>query len=169
MEKAYVLNKNTSFGSIILLVFVIALTGVMYLYNNMLSKDITDLQASISSMEWQIMEIEKNKNIQIYTLLKANQETINNLISKSKVTSFIKHLDETSKLYNLQFEWFNLLSGQIRTKWISITNGRWLSYQKISDFIKNYRWDSKNLFELWFVDWLSWVEDIKFNLKFKVK
>lgn len=172
MEKTDILSKNTKVTyvtSIIFFIFVIVITFTLYMYNNLLTREIVGLQTKISLREWEIKEVEKDKNVQIYALLKANEKAINNLISRTRVTKFIKHLDETALMYNLEFKWFNLSNGQVKTEWISVNDDNWLAYQKISYIIKQYREDDSNLFKLWFVNWLNWVDSIKFNLNFNVK
>ena len=172
MEKANVLGKKsggTYLTSIIFLIFVIVLTGILYLFNGSLTRDIKDIKTDVITIEWKITEVQKDKKIQVYTLLKANKKIIDSLIARNNVTKFIGHIDEISDVYDLKLLWFFMVNNQIKTKWTSLNNENWIAYQKISHFIKTYRKDKNNLFDLGFVDWIKGIDNLKFSLNFQIK
>lgn len=172
MDKTNILkkdNKWTYFSSIVFLICIVVFTFLLYFYNNILDREINDIKTKISLREQEINDLEKDKEIQIYALLDKNQEIVKKLSKISQVTKFINHLDETSEVYNLTFKWFNLSNWKLKTIWLWENDDNWIAYKKISSFIKRYRNDNNTLFNLWFINWIKWIDSIKFNLDFDIK
>lgn len=172
MEDIKVLNeksRGTYFSSILFLLVVVIATTVLYLYNNHLKSNIEEIQASITTIESNINEVENDKNIQIYRLIQLNKTVISSYESMNDVIKYINHINVIKGKYGLMFMGFDLSKWEIVTNIKTSSDGEWLAYQKTRDFINKYRQDSKALFNLGFISSVEWMDEIKFKVNFKIK
>jgi hypothetical protein len=96
MGEVNLIAKKTgsiNMSSIIFLVVVVISTISLYLYNNFLIKEIEKTKMSISSIESNISDVEKDENLQVYSLLELNKEVINSYDLMNKVTNYINHMN----------------------------------------------------------------------------
>ncbi len=172
MEDIKVLNEKSRsnyFSSIVFFLVVIISTIIFYFYNNHLKNNIKTIQEDIVKIEKNIKEVESDKSVQIYSLIELNKKVINSYEAMNNVTKFINHMNVIKWKYKLEFYWFDLFKWEINTNIKIISNLDWLWYQKTRDFIREYRLDKKALFDLSFVNWVEWMDEINFKVNFKIK
>ena len=156
-------------ASITFLGLALLITIVLHFYNNYLWSEIEDIKTDIVSIESNISEVEKDKSLQVYSLLELNKTTINSYEIMNKVTKYINHMNVIKAKYSLEFNWFNLSNWKIITIINIESDNKWIAYQKTRDFINKYRNDSKALFELDFINWVEWMDNMKFKANFNIK
>jgi hypothetical protein len=98
-----------------------------------------------------------------------NKWVINSFEKNNKVTKYINHMNVIAWKYNLEFVWFKLSGWVISSDVKVISDNKSIAYQKVRDFIKKYRIDSKALFDLEFINWIEWMDNMKFKVNFKIK
>ena len=164
-------RKSTSnnLSSIIFLVVVIISTISLYLFNNYLTNEVEKLKISISTIKSNIVEVEKDKNLQVYSLLELNKQAIYSYELMNKVTSYINHMNVIQWKYNLEFAGFNISKWEINTNVKIVSDNNSIAYQKTRDFINKYRTDPKALFDLSFINSVEWMDNITFKVNFKIK
>lgn len=155
--------------SIIFLVIVIVSTTFLHFYNNSLVIEVEKLKSNISSIESNINDVEKSKSLQIYWLLEINKEIINSYENMNKVTKFINHMNVIQWKYKLNLTGFNLSNWKISSNVNITSDNEGIAYMKTKDFISNYRNDPKALFDLDFISSIEWMDEIKFQVNFKIK
>ena len=156
-------------SSLTFLGLTLIITIVLHLYNNYLWSEIDDVKTNIISIESNISEVEKDKSLQVYSLLESNKSTIESYELMNKVTKYINHMNFIQSTYKLEFSWFNLSNWKIDTNIKIESDNKWIAYQKTKDFINKYRNDSKSLFELSFINGVEWMDNMKFKANFKIK
>jgi len=163
-------NKTSYFSSIIFLTIVLVVTIALYFYNNYSLSEIEKLKINISSIDSNISEVEKDKTLQVYSLLELNKQTIKSYEDMNNVSKFINHMNVIEGKYNLIFSWFDLSNGEIKSNIKVSSDDQWvIAYTKAKDFISKYRIDSKALFDLWFITSIEWMDDMQFKVNFKIK
>lgn len=156
-------------ASILFLVAVVVTTAILYFYNNYVWGQIDRLNNSITAIESNISEVEKDKRLQIYSLLELNKKAISSFELMNDVTKYINHMNVIASKYKLEFNSFNLAKWEISSNVKIISDNEWIAFQKTRDFINNYRTDPKALFELKFINSIEWMDDMKFSVNFKIK
>jgi hypothetical protein len=141
----------------------------MAIYNNSIQKDIEKLKNNISWFETSIKEVESDKKLQIYSLLELNSSVIKSYKSMNNITRYINHMNVIQAKYDLLFKWFTLNNWELLTNIEIVSDDKAIAYQKTRDFLKNYRTDSKALFDLQFVNTIEWMDNMKFKWYFKIK
>ena len=171
MEEVNKVVKKSKWNtnSIIFLVVVVLSTIIMSLYNNSIQNDIQEIKTNISWIESSIKEVENDKKLQIYSLLELNSNVIRSYKSMNNITMYINHMNVIQAKYDLSFKWFNLSNWELFTDIEIVSDDKAIAYQKTRDFLKNYRNDSKALFDLQFVNNIEWMDDMKFKWYFKIK
>lgn len=165
------INKswNPYFGSIAFFVLVVLLTLSLYLYNNLLVKENKKLEINISELNISIDDIEKDDSFKIYSLIEINKRTLDGLINRTNITKYINHMQSIMSEYDLLYRWF-WISNLNLTTWIIINSDEnWYAYKKVVNFISNYKKDEKALFNLGFINRISWHNNMKIDLKFEIK
>ena len=172
MTEVNIITKKTNsslISSIGFLAIVVLSSIALNFYNNSLLVEIEKIKTNIISIEKNINDINKDKNLQIASLLELNASIIDSFELMNNVTTYIIHMNNIATKYNLEFNWFNLSNWKITTNVKAISDKEWIAFQKIRDFIKKYRTDSKSLFDLDFVNNIEWMDEIKFTANFKIK
>jgi len=176
MEKTQLIKtyKNSYFGSISFFVFVILLSIWLFFYNNELEKNSKMLQTSITKYTKSIDSYELNKEFKVYSLIQVNKKNLNVLNKNSQINKFLDHMDYIENTYNLEFRGFNLNNWLIWTSIIINTDDYnqidyKLAYQKLVNFIWEYRKDPKAIFDLDFVNKISGHDQMKFDINFIIK
>jgi hypothetical protein len=141
----------------------------MAIYNNSIQKDIEKLKNNISWIETSIKEVESDKKLQIYSLLELNSRVIKSYKSMNNITRYINHMNVIQAKYDLLCKWFTLNNWELFTNIEFVSDDKAIAYQKTRDFLKNYRTDSKALFDLQFVNTIEWMDNMKFKWYFKIK
>ena len=155
--------------SISFLIIVILSTWFMHFYNSIITKNIEEIKTNITSIEWNISEVKKDKNLQIFSLLEDNKSILNSYKLMNNISKYINHLNVIQAKYDLKFTWFSLNNWVLNSSIEFVSDDNWIAFQKARDFIKNYRMDKKALFELDFINQIQWMDKIKFNVSFKIK
>ena len=169
-EKVNILKrKKWNFKSMFFLIIVILLTIAMNFYNNSIKNDIENIKSEISVIESSIKDVEKDKKIQIYSLLELNANVIDAYKKNNKITRYINHMNVIQAKYDLVFKWFTFSNWELSTSVEIISDNKAIAYQKTRDFLRDYRRDKKALFDLDFVNQITWMDDMKFKVNFKIK
>lgn len=173
-EKSNVLKSNTKknfwyYISFVFLFLVISSTVWLYFYNKSISNDIAKIKMDISSLDNKIKEEKKDNNLEIYSLVEKNKTILDSYEKMNRINTFINHLNSIIFKYRLEFSWFNISNWEIKTSVISTSDEKSISYQKVADFISKYREDEKSLFDLAFINSFQWMDEIKFDINFKIK
>ncbi len=162
-------KQKKNFTSIIFLVVVIIATALLHFYNSTLSTDIEKIKMNISSYNSNIREVQKDKKIQIYTLLELNDNVIRSYKLMNKIPKYINHLKDIETIYGVKFSWFNLNNMKLNSKIKVISDDKAIAYQKTRDFLKKYRNDPNALFNLEFVNQFEWMDNMQFKVEFTIK
>jgi len=172
-EKKYIIsNKKTNLPvwAIWFLVFVLVLTTALFFYNNHLDNKNQDTLTRIDNVNSKIKEIEKNPQVQVYSLLEMNKWVIGELEKRNKITDYIRHFSEVWKYYDISFDWFNYNNWNISTTAIAQSNSEWwVASSKTVQFIRDYRLSDTSIFDLNFISSFEWMDVIKYNLNFELK
>lgn len=155
--------------SISFFVIVLLITWFAHFYNNSLTADIEKLKSNIVKIEWNIKDIKKDRHVQIYSLLEWNKMILHSYSIMNKIPTYINHLNIIQAKYDLKFAWFNLNNWELSSSIEIISDNNGIAFQKTRDFIKNYRLDKKSLFELDFINQIQWMDQMRFNISFKIK
>lgn len=166
--------KRSYYWSIAFLALVIIITLWLFFYNNNLVSKHEKLNDEITQKTNELKKDLENPKIQLYKIINRNKEILDRLENNSKVTKFIDHLNYIEDIYDINFSWFSLNSSIIWTEAIIITDEYTdidykLAYQKFTNFVSKYRADENALFELEFINRISWQDELKFNLNFIIK
>ncbi len=171
MEELNVVTKKQkkNFTSIIFLIVVVVSTLLLHFYNSSIETSIEKIKMEISSYDSNIKEVEKDKKIQIFTLLELNDNVIRGYKLMNKIPKYINHLRYIETKYSVKFTGFSFNNLELSSRIEIISDDKAIAYQKTRDFLKNYRKDPEALFNLWFVNQIEWMDKMKFSVKFKVK
>jgi len=173
MSTENIINKKkgrwTYFGSITFLLIVVASTVSLHFYNNHLMANATELQDKITQVNTNISELSKDKSLEIFALINANKKTLDIMQSRSKVTTYIKHMRSISGLYDIEFRGFEVSGSQISTNAFVRSDDNGIAYKKLVKFIENYRNNENSLFELSFINRVLGYDDMKLGISFKIK
>lgn len=138
-------------------------------FNYILESKISGLEEKIGQYDLSIKEKQKDKNIQVYNLLKENKKVIEDLGKKSQINKFIYHLRETQNTYGVSFKWFNYSNWVVTSTAFIPFNTDMTAANRVSYFIKNYREDKAALFDLDFINTFNWFDSMTFNVSLKLK
>jgi len=175
-QKIYKKEKINSFYlSIWFLIISILITTGLYFYNLNIIKANAEINSNIKIKTKSISELEKDPNVIASSLYNLNKTSINKLEDYSKITTYINHIYDLSKTYNINFKGFNYSLGKLNTTVIANSDSFWnINYMKAAKFIKEYRENVNNnfLFDLELVksvttkdDWASNEFNIDLVLK----
>jgi CII-binding regulator of phage lambda lysogenization HflD len=78
--------------SVVFLILVLAISGILYYLNLSKQSDIDTLKKEISSLDNRAKELKNKPEVQIYSLIENNKNTIAELEKRSKITTYMKHL-----------------------------------------------------------------------------
>lgn len=153
------------------IIFTLSLFIVWWLfwYNYYLENKIEVLEKNISQYDNSIKTKQKDRNIQVYNLLKENKKVIDDLDKKSKINNFIYHVRELQNTYWILFKWFNYANWVVSMTAYVPFNTDMTSANRTSYFIKSYREDKKSLFDLDFVNTFNWFDSMTFSVNLKLK
>lgn len=174
MDEKLVNSKKdkTVIFAMIFLVFVIILTIWLFVVNFFYQKSIDKISAENENISKAIENFKSKKELQLYSLISSYKWELSEKEKNSQILTFLEHLDEIEKKYEVNFSWFNLDSGEIKTEvtvrklWIKWEKE---AYSKVKNFIENYRDDKDALFDVKFINSFEWMDEIKFNLSLKIK
>lgn len=168
--KSIAKKTRSSYVTSLVFLWIVAISTIaIHFYNSYWVAEIEKLKSSIISIESNIAEVEKEKNLQIYSLLELNKEVIESYELMNKVTKYINHMNTIVWKYNLELTGFDLVNWKIKTNIKVISDDNWIAFQKTRDFINNYRSDEKALFDLDFITGVEWMDDMKFKANFIIK
>lgn len=162
-------NKGQKFA-IILLIFVVIITVLLWVYNHVLSSKIDDMSTTIEEHKTTITALKKEKEVYVYNLMTLHGKSLDMLDKRSNISEYILHLQEISGQYNVDFRGFNLSNWNITTKAQFNTNDTGVSYNKAVRFIWDYRKSDSALFDLNFVSSIESTDlDVKIPVEFSLK
>lgn len=162
-------SKSPYFASIFFFVFTIFATLGLWFYNEKLIDNIAQIDAKMSQIETNMNELSQDSSLEIFSLLQANKKMIDTMRTRSKVSTYMKHLKSIGSLYDLELRGFEFSWSHITTNAFIRSDDNGIAYQKLVKFIQNYRENENALFELWFIPRVLWYDDMKLNLNFKIK
>ncbi len=138
-------RKNYLVLSVLFFVFSLLATAGLYFYNMNLVNNNKILDDEINLKEASIKELERDSKVLIFRLYKSNIKSIQKLNDYSNINLFIDHIMKISRIYSINFKWFNYSSWKLSLSATasSDSSGK-LHYQKISEFISKYR-ENQNL------------------------
>lgn len=156
--------------TLVLLIFSVFITWLIYTYNYFTSSSIESMKSSIESSKQAIENLKKNERINTYTLLQTNKANIEMLDKKSNVIEYIEHFKAVKSKYFLDFAWFNYSDLKITTN-VTSQKDTSLAYMKTANFIEKYRLDIDKdaKFKLPFISTITGQEEITFSVNFEVK
>ena len=159
--------------SIAFLILVVISTIALYAYNSFLLWKIEEIDSTISWYETSIKAITMRKDVQIYSLLELNKETISEYENMNRITEFIKHMDKIQSVYDVEMEGFRMSNWEIETQ-VTVKSEEDgdlnAAHSFIKEFVMKYRLDELSKFDLLFINSFFWDMDaIKFNVNFKIK
>ena len=156
--------------ALILLILVLLLTIWLYWYNSYIESDNKKIEDRITDKNKEIEKIKKDKNIQIYALIRKNERTLTKLENYSDITKIMNAMSYIEDNYYLTLDWFNYSNWVLNTRALTTMNND-NAYNVVSKFISRYRKDKSKwaIFNLPFISRVVWNEQIKFNLTLKVK
>jgi len=161
--------KERNILSIIFFLICVFISIWLLTYNYIIDKDITAVNIEINKTEINIAEINKDKNISINKLINSNRQALNDLRAKSNIIGFVKHLNKIKEWYKIDLRWFNYQNWELQTSVTAKSNTDTLSYNMVSDFIRKYRNNKDNQFNLNFINSITWNEKINFNISLVLK
>lgn len=152
-------------------IFLLSIVIVVWLFifNSYLGNKIETLEKNIQSSNNTIQELQKNKSVQIYSLLEENKKLIETLEKKSKITDFIYNIRQLQDTYEVIFTWFSYSNWVISMSALAPFDPNNKAPQKVAKFIKNYRSDKYALFDLDFINTFAWSDNMTFNVNLKIK
>lgn len=163
-------NKVSNYtASIIFLIVVLIITVSLHFYNYYVWNEVEKIKTNISSIDASISSVEKDKRLQVYTLLELNKELISSYEKMNDITKYINHMNVIGSKYKLKFDGFNFAKWEISSTVNIVSDIDWIAFLRTKDFINKYRVDQKALFELKFINSVDWMDDMKFKVNFKVK
>lgn len=162
-------KKRALIWPIVFLWFVIVLSVILFLFNFKLNNDIIDLEKKILERNSEIKILKDDSKVQVFSLIEANKNTIDNLEKRSYITNFIKHLNAISQKYDVVFESFSISQWIIKVQASFESSDKGIAYIKTSNFVNSYRKDENALFNLNFISSFEWMDYIKFEVEFSIK
>lgn len=170
-------KDHTFLISLVLLIFSLAINGVVYSYNYYINKNIEGISSSIEQSKTAINNLKKNEKIRIYNLVDLNKKNIAILDKKSNIVEYIEHFKSIKSKYWIEFTGFNYSDWKITTnalaenKALTLLSRKSASYIKVADFIEKYRLDTDKdaKFNLPFITTINWQSEMKFDVNFEVK
>lgn len=157
-------KQKMLYVSVVFFIFVLLLTGGLYVYNMQLSKANAAGKSELSKIESSIFELEAVDNIQTYKLFKRNQKFLEKANCRSQIPSFITHLRRNFVKYGLEAKGFVLSEDSVSTDISVNSSDTEKAYQKISKFLTQYPEAESSLFSLNHIGDYNWYDRIKFPL-----
>ncbi len=176
------------------LLFTLIITISLFAYNSSIKSTNEELKLEIERINKEIISLEEKKNktnnnyknkdyITAYNIYSKNTLVFDMLAKKSQIPSFIRHLRQTYRNYNIKFTWFSYSNGvvstsvNVETDKIKTFYNDWkrrypdmkLAYMKIINFLNLYNNIDNNLFRSGKVTQFSWYDNMSFNVVFELK
>ena len=168
-------KSNPLFLSLWFLVFSVVLTFWIYFYNISLMNHNSNLNKEIDTKQSSVAQLEEDSNVIISLLYNSNRSSIRRLENYSNITLFIDHISKISRIYWIEFKWFNYSGGKLWLLAVSSSEAGWnINYKKVSKFISSYRKneDKQALFDLNLIRNIAtkneWVDNV-FNINLDLK
>lgn len=157
-------------GSIIIFAFCILATLYLYISNTSIDWEINDSNLKISQFTQTINDLKNNNQIVAYNTIKDALPTIEKSINDSKVQVYINELTRIWRKYKIDFSWFSYENKKISTSAVANATNNNDAIGKISNFIKDYRVKTDNVFALDPISSVSWdITQRSFQVGFLVK
>lgn len=170
VNKTFKYSQKGKWGKLTFLFIVILATIGFTVFNFFLEKEINEIKVKVADHKTTIEELESEKKVYIYSLLKLHESTLSKMDERSNITKYIDHLDKMKEHYNVEIRWFQMGNGTIAAKVKFESNDTWIAYKKAVRFISDYRKDENALLDLEFISNLSGTEnDMKFPVVFTLK
>lgn len=165
-------KKIPVFPSVFLGIVILLSLG-FFITNITFEKSINSLQEEISQMQNNIDAIKRDntkKDFQVYDSLSYYYSNFKKMEQNNRVVEYIDHLNKVWRQKSLSFSGFSMNNWEIKSN-VSVraTSLSKHPYERISDFIKEYRNDPEALFDLNFIKSFDWMDEMKFAVDFKIK
>lgn len=155
--------------SLILLLVVIVITVWVYFYKSSLLQEKNDYISQISALETDIKSLNSNRSILVYNLVNLNNSHLEDLDKKSDINNIVSNIKILWDKFWVSFSNFYYKSWEITLNAFANLSGNELAYNKVSNFIWNFRWENNDIFELGHVQNVNWRDSMQFNVNFKLK
>ncbi len=163
-------RARSFYVSLVLFFIVLATTLGLYLYTKNVEKNNIEVRSQISTLTSSIEEIEKDKNIQVYSIYSRHKELLDRLWEWSKIPSMIVHLKKIFDIHEIKYKWFAYSDGVVQTDLSLETNDSWYAFKKLWKFLTNYRaLDENALFDIEQIPNFTWYDRMNFSAQFKLK
>ncbi len=163
-EKSYIIS--------IIVFSLCALISIwLFTYNTIKTKSISKINTEITTLQWNIDILKKDENISTYLLVKANIWFLDKYKKLSQIPSYIEYIENLTKTYWVNFNWFNYASGLINLTAIINGDNSSTASTKLNKFLNHYRdtkKDYKDIFSLDEISSFKWQTWISFDTKFKL-
>lgn len=170
VTKSLKYSQKSKWGNMIFLFIVILITIGFATYNFFLEKEIVKIEAKIQTHKTLVKELEGQKKVYVYSLLKLHKQTLAKMDERSNITKFIDHIDTMKEFYNVEMRGFNMSNGTITSKVKFTSNDTGIAYKSAVRFISDYRKDENALLDLEFISNISGSgDDMKFPVLFTLK
>ena len=143
-------------------VFILAVTTALFLYNNKIVESNTVLQDQISVIDNSIIEIESKPNIQTYRSYEKNKNILDQLSCRSQISMYVSHLKNNASKYLISAKWFNYVDGKLKTSLSANTDTNGSSYEKIVTFLREYPNNETSLFDVEAIESFEGFDRINF-------
>jgi len=147
-------------------IFITVVTMGLFLYNNKVVAENTELQEQISVLDSSISEIEGKPNIQTYRLYEKNKNILSQFSCRSQISTYVSHLKNNASKYFISAKWFSYADWKITTDLSASTDTNGTSYEKIVTFLKEYPIGENSLFDIEAVESFDGFDRINFPWSF---
>jgi hypothetical protein len=121
--KFYEKKKSSIFFTALLFLFtVLTLTGGMFFYNIQLEKENTERVDEIIQFDTSIKSVQRDPNIQAYSIYERHEVFLKKLADQSKIPSFVSHLKKYFSIGGIDAKGFNYSDGVVSVSLSAETN-----------------------------------------------
>ncbi len=155
--------------SCILFFLILAFTLAAAFYNMKLAAANEDLERTLTQRNDLIQTLQANENIASYSIYEKNAEVFEEIQKKSAVPLYISHLRKSLNRFDLVMWDARYRAPELEIEVASETNEEGYAFQKLLEFMEEYRNSEESLFELESVEELRWYDKMAFTLRFTLK
>jgi hypothetical protein len=106
--KTFKYSQTGKYGTLILLAAVVLLTTAFSVYNHFLEKKITNISAQIEGHKSNIIKLESQNNVYVYSLIKKHKIILDTMDERSKITKYFNHILTIVDHYDFEIRGFNM-------------------------------------------------------------
>lgn len=155
--------------TVIFIVFATVLTLSLFFYSRAIALEITSIESELDEINDSIKKRESDPIIQSYSLYQRNAYMFETLKYQSMIPELVSHVKNTWLRYGIVLNWFQYNAWKLTMNAQASNDEGRLWYQKVVQFIQNYREDSEALFELEWIDSFMWHDRIEYIITLTLK